>query len=303
MRIRHRAFVAGVIAAGLSASAGSKSASASIVAKFADGNGTALPDQWTGIGGNGWTGGWTTAGGATGTAGVTAPGSATASPLAGGSSTYLKFVDDAATNTVSARRGFGAADGDVNVSQKYRISFKYRFDGDTSALSVYADRLNLLGDTSSVGSTATTSTWGIGVIGANGTASQTSYPGHWYFYNNITPTAGGAFNAANMVDTGLTLTTGTTYSMTVDVDPVNFSYAATISDGTNPAFTASDLHFRRANTSGAISTAWINFADSASDPADNQSFSVSDLVIVPEPSTAGLLAVGAIGLLRRRRSR
>ncbi|HYE18408.1 MAG TPA: PEP-CTERM sorting domain-containing protein [Tepidisphaeraceae bacterium] len=289
-RMLSRRRAAAAVAASLLAVSAPLTARAAIVADFTDGNGTALPDQWTGVAGSGWATAWGSSGSAAGT------GVVNTSPLDGGGN-YLQFVDNTATTPAYIRRQY-ATSGDVNITQPYRISLRYRFDGTMGDFTAFNDRLAIFGDPGAVTSSATSNTWLVGVAGGNSgaSASQSVFPGNWYMYDNNGSTD---FATSNMVDTGLALVGGRVYGITVDVDPTTGTYDATIDDGVNPAFTASDLTFRRG--AGASSASWFHVSGNATAATDNSAFSLDGVVIspVPEPSTAALLLIGA-GLLGRR---
>ncbi|HSI34485.1 MAG: PEP-CTERM sorting domain-containing protein [Phycisphaerae bacterium] len=266
------------------------SARAAIVADFTDGNGSTLPDQWTGSVGSGWQTAWSSAGTTTGT------GVVNTSPLGGGGN-YLQVVDNTTTTPAYIRRQY-ATSGDVDIAQPYRVSLRYRFDGTMAEFTDFNDRLAIFGDTGAVTSSATSNTWLLGVAGGNtgAGAGQSVFAGRWYMFDN---NGSNAFATSNMVDTGLTLVGGREYAITVDVDPTTGTYDATIDDGVNPAFTANDLTFRRG--AGASAASWFHVSGNATAATDNSAFSLDGVVIsaVPEPSTAALLVIGA-GLLGRR---
>lgn len=265
-------------------------ANGAIVADFADGNGTTLPDQWTGVAGNGWATGWGQANlnaGATGVVNTT--------PLHGGGN-YLQATKTDGQTQPYIRRQYSTF-GEVNITQPHRITMSFRYDTDLATFTAFSDRIAIFGDTAAVTGSAATNTWLIGVGGGNSGAgtNQSVYPGNWYFIDNNGNTD---FSTANMFDTGLALVEDRVYAITVDVNPAAGTYSASINDGVNPVVSAADLTFRRGP--GVANGSWFHIvANSGS--TDAAAFSIDNLTIVPEPTGLALAGVAAIGLLRRRR--
>ncbi len=269
-------------------------ADAAIVANFTGGLGTESSDQWAGVAGDGWTTPWSTNGRNSNTTAIV-----TTTPLTTGGGNYLGFVDDSSNTSITARRAYGSGNG-VDISQNYRISFNYRFDGSVAQFADFGDRIALLGDTASVNGTTSTNTWIVGVAASNtgSQANQSVFPGNWYFFDN---NGDSDFATKNMYDTGLAMVAGTVYQITVDVNPLAGTYGASVSDGTSTV-SQGGLTFRRGASSIASATEhYINFGGTNSSASDNGSFSVDNILIVPEPSVVLLAALGGLFLLRRQR--
>jgi len=263
--------------------------SAATVAGFTEGNGAATSDQWMGAVGNGWATAWQQAGA------DVATGVVNTAPLHGGGN-YLQFDDNDTTGAAYIRRQM-VNFGEVNLSQPYRLTLSYRFDGDLAQLTTFNDRIGIFGNAAAATGTGATNTWCIGVVGADNGVSQPVFPGEWYFFDN---NGTSDFNSANMFDTNLALVAGRTYAITVDVNPVAGTYGASIYDGVNPVVSATGLTFRSGATN--TSASWFHISQNASTAADNSAFSVDNIAVVPEPATAGLL-LGGVGLLLARRRR
>jgi len=286
-KLRLRLAMAGALLLAINPTAGL----AVITANFTDGNGTTLPDQWTGVAGAGWAGAWSAVGSDTGT-GVT-----NTSPLAGGGN-YLHFVDNTTTQSVLARRQYQTA-GEVDITKPYSISLNFRYDGLGSEFTTFADRIAIFGDTSGiVTGTNATNTWCIGVAASNSGAGggQSVFAGNWYFIDN---NGSNAFATGNMVDTGLAFVAGREYAIIVDIDPTTGTYSASIDDGVNDPFSASDMTFRRG--AGAVNTNWLYVSTISTTASESIPFSVDNISIVPEPSVSVLFLAGLGGLVMRRR--
>ena len=261
--------------------------SAVTVAGFTEGNGTATSDQWTGTIGNGWATAWQQAGA------DLATGVVNTAPLHAGGN-YLQFDDNDATAAAYIRRQM-VNFGEVNLSQPYQLTLSYRFDGSLAQLTTFNDRIAIFGDSTAMTGTGATNTWGLGVVGADNSPSQTVFPGEWYFYDN---NGSSAFTSTNMFDTNLALVAGRTYAITVDVNPVAGTYDASIDDGVNPVVSAIGLTFRNGATN--TSASWFHISHNASAGTDDSAFSVDNIAVVPEPASASLL-LGSLGLLLARR--
>lgn len=140
--------------------------------------------------------------------------------------------------------------------------------------------------------------------GGGTTTNQTAYdpaaPLNWYAYD-YTALANSGFNTANVVDTGIALAVGNTYDFTV-----NFlgegQWSLGLTDGTS-SFTSEAMGFR---SNVVLPSADVHFglSDRGIQPdaaGEDLSFSVNSFSVVPEPASAMLFAIGALGLLRRRR--
>lgn len=250
------------------------------------------PDSFPGAAGNGWNTLWNMVNGATGV--VYAGTVANTTPI-NASPNYLSVSNtgSSAAGTVVVRRVFGT-NGDVDPAQPHRVAFQFRFDGDMANFSgSFNDRINLFADPGGVNTTAASNAWMIGVAAAsNGTSNVVPAPNTWFFFDagNETGSAGAAqaFTGANLVNTGITLTSGTVYSFAVDVYPALGKYDATISNGTQ-SFTGTDLQFRNLKTSTAPLDVpdTLHFGIQSSAATDNHAFSLDPASpSPPSPSPA-----------------
>ena len=275
----------------------SPAARGAITAEFTDGNGTSTVDQWTGVGGSGWTGGWTSFLPSAATATVT-----TASPLNGAGDDYLAVTDPTTSsvgNHIIARTI--TSFGDVDTAAKYTIAWKWRFDGDVAAMEAggFNDRIHFYGNNGTTNGTSTSNSWIVGWASSD-SGSLTVHDDHWYFYDN---NVSNGFVVDNQVDTGIGLTAGVVYDFVVTVDPVNGTYDASIDDGTS-SFSASGMTFRNA-TPGQYNS--LHFGTITSNSATDSSFSLDSITIsaatvVPTPAAlpAGLMMLSLIAFNRRR---
>jgi hypothetical protein len=279
-------------------------ASAAIVADF-EGAATSA-DSFPGVAGNGWTSAWSLANGTNvayaGTVANTTP--LNASP------NYLSVSNTGtgiAAGTAVVRRTFGTP-GDADPAQPHRVAFKFRFDGNMADFSgTFNDRINLFADPSGVTTTAPSNAWMIGVAAAsNGTANVIPAPNTWFFFDAGNESTANAFTGNNLVNTGITLSSGTVYSFTVDVNPALGKYDATISNGTQ-SFTGTDLQFRngKASTATADVPDTLHFGIQSSATTDNHAFSLDALTItaIPEPGSLAFLGLTSLALATRRRAR
>ena len=260
-----------------------------IRAEFDDGSGTSTPDQFTGTAGKGWLSLWTGVGG---TASIQ-----TAAPLEDAGDPYLQAIRTA-SGPRTLRRQYGDY-GLVDPGAMHYISWKWRFDGDVTDLTVFDDRIHFFGNASELGSTTSANSWIIGWIAAD-RAGNDIHEGEWYFFDG---TSSGDFVGANMANTGMGLLADTVYDFRVLVNPALGTYDAWISDGTN-LFYAAGLGFRN-GTPGVYD--WVHFGTNANSSGDDTTFSLDSVRITawtPEPGTLSLLLIGGAGsLLRRRRRR
>ena len=149
------------------------------------------------------------------------------------------------------------------------------------------------------------------MAGAGGVSSNSSFiirdyaantggavAGKWAIYNG-TPATSTGFNTANFVNSGFTVTSGDVYHFTVNLNPAALTYTVTIADTTaGTSYTSGTENFRTSNTTLQNS---LTFNDS--DGGSALGYSLDSISIVPEPSTwvAGLLSIGILGVIVRRR--
>jgi len=150
---------------------------------------------------------------------------ATSDPVNGGGS-YLSVTHDSTGDSAIVR----TLDPAVLNTQltPYTISWDIRFDtlGDFSA---YSDRVHFTANTGGSAGSNDTASWLIGAVGGDNGGTD-YFDGIWYFYDNSSTTTNGAFNTGSMVNTGMQLVEGDTYSFLVEVDPAAQTYSATITN-------------------------------------------------------------------------
>ena len=283
-------------------------AAAPITADFEGGTGSV--DTFPGAAGNGWANGWSVVNGT----GVNYAGAvANTNPL-NASSNYLSVSNTGngtQGGTAHARRAF-TSNGDVDPTQPHRVAFQFRFDGNMANFSgSFSDRVNFFADPNASGSvinTATTNAWMIGVASAsNGTTNVVPANNTFFFFDagNESGNAQG-FTGSNLVNTGISFTSGVVYSVSVDVYPALGKYDATISNGTQ-SFTGTDLQFRNLKTSTAAADApdTLYFGIGSSANADNHAFAIDGLSItaIPEPGSLAWVGLATLALGARRRVR
>jgi hypothetical protein len=195
----------------------------------------------------------------------------------------------------------------VDMSKPYTIDFDYRLDALGDSFTSFSDRIQIGadGDADAPASTASSLalphlgsgpaklTWLIGAVGAadRGVPSR-----KWYFFNNTGASmdisgAPNEFIGANMVDTGILVVAGITYSFHIEVDPVKRQYTAKIVDRDNdvtfiypnPAIPAqTPMKFR--NPNAATSATSLLFSG-IKNTADSRSFSIDNIVMKPGITT------------------
>src|SRR5262249_10565058 len=139
----------------------------------------------------------------------------------------------------------------------HQIQFEYRLDNSLpSGGAVYA-----FGDTGANSfPTASSSTWV--AFGADG---------HWAFGDGT-----------GLVDTGVSLVTGTAYTFTILINPAASVYTASVSDGqlgTGHSFIESGLAFRSTSTESDF----VAFGAATANENQIAVFSVDSVVIAPPP--------------------
>lgn len=241
-------------------------------------------------GGTGWLNAWTP------TATVpTTPVVSNASELTAGSGNYLPVAPTSVTgNTTHAvSRQFSS----VVASSPYTVRFDWRLDTALTNFNTFNDRVHIGGSAGNVTSDATFS-WLVGVSAADNGTTNVVPDGNWYVYDYTT---NNAFSGANLVNTGISLTTGVTYSFVVNVNPAARNYTVTINGSDASSYVSGTLDFRNQSSSPTNTLAFGSVTNETNDPT---TFSIDNISIdgIPEPSSIALLGVmGAIGITRRRR--
>lgn len=260
---------------------------APIVANFDDGNSSTYPDGYGGTAGGGWADGWKTGGNRFSTSATTGSVINT-NPLNGGGN-YLRFTvaTTKALGNVGNSQGFvqrqvnKSAIGFTDISQPLTISFDFRPETTLTSGQSYF----MFGSTSNYAGTGDPNTWGISGAGDAGST--------WQF---------------GAVKSGISIVTGTVYHFTLEIDPATQSYFGTVSDGVSSFTTEAAVLFRALGATNAGE--WLNFgvklANSGTAVDASASFSIDNLMIIPEPSTVALLTTAAgiamVRMFRRRRS-
>lgn len=270
---------------------------------------TTAVDQFSGIAGNGWTGGWTTS-----TNGsilrekevrnnTTDPGTEL-----NNQGNYLNLNASAAAGTGIRQWAFqrGYTDfGDLDTSDQHTVSFLLRMD-EASGFGNGGSGM-FISDGGERGANITNMSWGIRL----GNSTTTPFV---FGYDGVGDGAGFSGSKQSVlkdVDTNAnySLNLGVTYLFTIDVDPLNDSFDVTVSNISSGATgTVTDLGFN--NTSGSVVGEFsIDHRIVADTEGGNNrilntsldSLSISEVSVIPEPGSLGLAIIGATSIAMRRR--
>lgn len=283
--------------------AAASSAHAVLIADFVGGAGTAAPDQYAGIAGNGWTAAWRNS-----TNGSTnlATAVANTNPINGGGN-YLTVNPNGNSDQFFGRAFDGTgSSGGVDATGTVTYSFDLRIDslagfGDSSN-DQFSFHVTNGSNTSNDYNVTNTSSF---IIRAYGVTTGTAQAGKWAFYNGLGDAGG--FNANNFVDSGMTLTANAIYHFTITSNAATEKYDISVSDGTTTV-SQTNLGWRtdkNFNAGGGNTLQNIlAFGGREGTAAEDFAYSIDNISItaVPEPTTALLGSLGLIGLLRRRRA-
>lgn len=223
-----------------------------INADFTGGNGTASSDQVPGMAGSGWSGPWTS--GNLPAANISF--AATASPeLSAGAGTHLRAEVTAVNAGASVGRVFVNTNGTTGVdgTKPVTIRFDFRLDAANTGFTGSSEHVTLNGNAGLVSSSGS-STWLIRIPA--GTSPQ------WQFYNGNRDSGG--YNAALLVNSGMSAVPGVTYSFTLSLVPSTRTYSVTVSNGTATA-TVNNLGFRSSATTLGDTFGLFAQKDSAAD--------------------------------------
>ena len=175
---------------------------------------------------NGWSDVWAYGG-------ITAPVITSASPVNGGGN-YLAFTQTS-TGDSYLRRSYA---GRLATTNDETIRCLMRVDSLTGFTSIN-DYLTVTDGPSSAGGSSSGSSFIIRAYGA--TPGGTMPAKKWALYDG--GKNAGSYNAANWVDSGMSIAAGKTYAFTIALHPVSLTYDTTISDGTT-SVTTTNLGFR-----------------------------------------------------------
>jgi hypothetical protein len=314
MKVNH--WIAAVAAVLISCFA-AMSGSAAIVANFADGNddtnGGANPptvDSFRGAAGDGWNGAWTRQTNFLAASLVQFTTTVSNSTPLNGGGNYLSATLDASALTsgtfgqAAVARKYDAMSGGVDPTLPHVISFDFRPDV-ALQLGSLNDRFQIFDNVGGFqSSTLSSNTWVLAAYGSGSGGPIGTVAGNWGFISGST--SSNAFTSQTFIDTGLTITAGTTYHVEIQTDPDNKEWTASISDG-NSTFNSGTLLWRNqgVNTAGTY-LHWGALRTSAAASGPVTDFSLDNIAIwVPEPPSVALLALGlaatmCVGTSRRR---
>jgi len=256
--------------------------------KFDGGSGTTQIDQYTGMAGEGWTGGWVAkASGGT----ILSASVSNANPVAPSNGNYLAVSVSAPYAGGYGRRGAVnrqfSSYGVVDLTKTHIIAFDVRVDAFGLSGTGHYDQVNVFGGTvSDYGMFSGETTWNIDVRDMTPPGYEGAQAFDWTYRSGT----------YGHIPSGLTMTVGQTYRFVVTVEPTIGKFAVTASDGTTTT-TKTNMSF----WTGTPYTAGTYFHAAGSTATQNSTvaFSVDNIEFIPEPATLSLLALGAMSLVRR----
>ncbi|HLA86109.1 MAG TPA: BNR-4 repeat-containing protein [Thermoguttaceae bacterium] len=242
---------------------------------FNGGNSTGVVDGYQGMVGDGWLDTWQTN---TTRASMASTMVSATSPLSGGGN-YLDVsinmdsgVSDSYTGQGCVARTYNDYYGDFSAALSHTIQFQVRIDDTLGSFTTSNDRFYFYDNPTLTSGTSADNTWSIYAFGANyGSALAKK----WAFYNGSQD--GGAFDQYSLVNTGMTITSGATYTFTISVDPDNKLYNASVTNGTTTS-TINGLGFR---TDIAQVGRMLHFGGKGNQSAENRDFSL-DSILIPD---------------------
>ena len=211
-----------------------------ITNNFTDGEGTSTPDQYAGIGGNGWSAGWATQLGSG--AGTVTPHVISDFPLNSGGN-YLNWgYGGKAASTM--RRQFDIA-GPVDPTWPYVIEFDFRTDvfisgaaANFTTFSSSSDYISIAQNTTTGNDVQGKATFWVKAQGATASGSPGLAAKMWSFFDanpsTTTESAGLFVNSTNVP-----YATYVVYHFKLSVDPTLKVYEAQVSDGVNTFYSIS----------------------------------------------------------------
>ena len=223
-----------------------------ITADFTAGTGTAAADQVPGIAGSGWSCPWSA--GNLPAANISFAAADSPELFAGGGP-HLCAAVTAVNAGASVGRAFVNTNGSVGVdgTKPVTLRFDFRLDAANTGFTGSSEHVTLNGNAGLVSSSGS-STWLIRIPA--GASPQ------WQFYNGNRDN--GAYNAALLVNSGISAVPGVTYSFTLSIVPSTRTYAVTITNGTDAA-TVNNLGFRSSATTLGDTFGLFAQKDSAAD--------------------------------------
>ncbi len=241
-------------------------------------------------GGTGWlAGSWT----ALRTSPV-APVVSSVNPLTPGSGNYLPVV---ANTTQQQTHGVSRTIPTVVATNAHTITFDWRLDTSLTDFASWTDRVHFGASNGDVNSTPNFS-WLVGVAAASNSTANVVPAGKWYVYDHD---GDSDFTGANLINTGVDLVAGVTYSFTIQVNPAGTgTYTVSFIGSNGTSYNSGTLDFRNQNSAVANQ---IVFASVTSATDDGTTFSFDNFAIdgVPEPSAALLVGISGLAVLARRR--
>jgi hypothetical protein len=259
-------------------------------ANFTGGVGTSAFDQFSGIAGGGWDAGWTEVRNSnlqSFTSSVV-----NTLPLNTGGN-YLSYSFQSNANgqqgVQSVNRGYTNA---VPLNQKHTISFDFRYDGSLTDFTTSSDRYRFFdaGTSSTIVDLAGfEARWIIGVQGNYSPSAAVAGP-EFYFYNGTAD--GSPFSTSRFSASGLGLSSGLTYTFTINVDPSNKQWNASIFDGTATVNSGIMGFFANSTAAGGFLNAVgvVSGTDaSGASLGESSAFSLDTISVIPEPNTFSLL--------------
>lgn len=264
---------------------------AAIIANFTDGSGTSSVDQYQGIAGAGWASPW----------GTSTPGGGTAATVAianttpiNASGNYLKVSSFYGGDNAVGRNYVTTGAPGISIAQPVTFTLDLRVDTLTGFSSI-TDYLTVHATNSTVSgleyNVSAASSFIIRAYGASPSTGENA--NEWLLYNG--GANGGSFDTNNFVNSGMTLTTGTTYRFTITSDPTTKKYSGSIYNGTTTV-NWTNLGWRANAASDKL-----GFNQKVSSGSDLISYSLDNISIVPEPGSLALLGMAALPVLLRRR--
>lgn len=255
-----------------------------ILANFDDGNTSSEVDGYPGMAGDGWTGPWTLT---QNDAQVTVTDS---DPLTPGSGNYLSATIAAGDRQDTLYRQYDSF-GNVDLSQPHWISFDFRADNLDAFFDDPTTWIRLVSSDTTNPNDGNHRYW----VGARTGAEN----GNWGIRD------GDRAGNVTVIDTGIPVEQGVTYSFLFHIIPETSSYYGTIisSNPLHQTFESGLLGFRSGVTTGGTTMVFnIQKANNTGTINELMEFSLDNVAIVPEPGTV-LLGLSAFMLLAMRRSR